>query len=300
MRISPTIRALLWVSLAALLVLGCAPKRAEPPAAMPEEAVQVSGARGDAGYAAPAAPLPSLVSADLAEVGERMIIRTVDMTVIVEDTDATVELIHKMVAEHKGYIAEASRWISNEQPYARVTFRVPAASLDSAVATLQKAAIRVENENTRGEDVTEEYVDLDARLRNLEATEQELLILLTEVRENRGKAEDILAIHREITAIRAQIESLKGRQQYLSRMSALATINVEIRPKEAPRTVVQRARWSPLVTASRALRGFVEMLQVLADVAIYLLIFSPVVLVPGVVIWLLVRWARRRKASRQA
>lgn len=299
MRISPMIRAVLWVSLAALLVLGCAPKRAEvvAPAAMPVEAVQVSGARGDAGYAA---PLPSLVSADLAEVGERMIIRTVNMTVVVEDTDATIELIRQLVAEKRGYIAEANRWLSNEQPYARVTFRVPAESLDSAVAALQKAAIRVENENTRGEDVTEEYVDLDARLRNLEATEKELLALLTEVRENRGKAEDVLAIHREITAIRAQIESLKGRQQYLSRMSAMATISVEIRPKEAPRTVIQRARWSPLVTASRALRGFVEMLQVLADIAIYLIIFSPVVIAPVIVIWLLVRWARRRKAKRSA
>lgn len=298
MRISPLLRALLCILLAALVTSGCAPKRAEPELApMPAEAAQVSGSRGDAGYAA---PVPSLVSADLAEMGDRMIIRTVNMTVIVEDTDATVELIHKMVAEHKGYIAEANRWISNEQPYARVTFRVPAEALDSAVAALQKAAIRVENENTRGEDVTEEYVDLDARLRNLEATERELLALLTEVRETRGKAEDVLAIHREITAIRAQIESLKGRQQYLSRMSALATITVEIRPKEAPRTVIQRARWNPLVTASQALRGFVEMLQVLVDIAIYLLIFSPVVLVPAVLIWLLVRWARRRKAGRDA
>jgi hypothetical protein len=296
------IRALLLSVLVALLTLGCAAKPAEvsPPKSVVEVVAVEGGRAGIASYDAPsAAPMPSMVNADLAEIGDRMIIRTVDMIVVVEDTDATLDLIRKMVAEHKGYIAEANRWLSNEQPYARVTFRVPAASLDSAVAALQKAAIRVENENTRGEDVTEEYVDLDARLRNLEATEKELLVLLTEVRENRGKAEDVLAIHREITNIRAQIESLKGRQQYLSRMSAMATINVEIRPKDAPRTVIQRAKWSPLVTASRALRGFVEMVQVLLDIAIYLLIFSPVILVPAAVIWLLVRWARRRKANRK-
>ena len=118
--------------------------------------------------------------------------------------------------------------------------------------------------------------------------------MLTEVRENRGKAEDILAIYRELTNIRGQIESLKGRQQYLERMSALATINVTIRPREAPQPVVERAKWNPLVTLNRELRAFVSVFQALVDLGIYVLIFSPFVVVPVVLLWLLVRWIRRR------
>ena len=163
---------------------------------------------------------------------------------------------------------------------------------------LKGEAIRVENESLSGQDVTEEFVDLEARTRNLEATETELLELLTEVRKNRGDAEEVLAIHRELTSIRGQIESLKGRSQYLERMTAMATINLEIRPKAAPQSLVERANWSPLITASKALRGFVEVLQVLVDLIIYVVIFSPFILAPLAVLWFLVRLVKRRKAAK--
>ena len=119
------------------------------------------------------------------------------------------------------------------------------------------------------------------------------------MRENRGKAEDILAIHRELTNIRSQIESLQGRSQYLERMTALATLRVEIRPRETPVPVVEPAQWSPLVTLNRALRAFVSAFQVLLDLAIYVVIFSPFVLIPVAVLWLPVRALQRRRRNRR-
>lgn len=231
---------------------------------------------------------------EAAEVEERMIIRTVDMSIVVEDTDEVLRTMRTLAESYDGYIASSRRWISNEQPHGRMTLRIPAESLDQVLDQLHDMAFKVEDENISGEDVTQEYVDLQARLRNLEATEEELLVLLTEVRESRSKAEDILAIHRELTNIRGQIESLKGRKQYLERMSALATINVTLRPKEAPKPVVERAEWSPLVTLNRALRAFVNIFQALVDLTIYALIFSPFIVVPVLLLWLLVRWIRRR------
>ena len=233
-------------------------------------------------------------SQEATNVQERMIIRTVEMSIVVEDTDETLQTLRGLAKSYDGYIASSRRWLSNDQPHGRMTVRVPAESLDQVIDQLHEMALRVDNEEISGEDVTQEYVDLQARLRNLEATEEELRALLTEVRENRGKAEDILAIHRELTSIRAQIESLKGRKQYLEQMSALATINVTIRPKEAPQPVVERAKWNPLVTLNRALRAFVSVFQSLVDLGIYVLIFSPFVVVPVVLLWLLVRWIRRR------
>ena len=232
---------------------------------------------------------------DAAEGVSRMIIRTVDMSVVVEDTDATVTAIRDLVGSYEGFVADSSRWLDDDQPHAMITLKVPSESLDVVLEELRAMAIRVDSENQGGQDVTEEYVDLQARLRNLEATETELLALMTEVRENRGKAEDILAIHRELTSIRGQIESLKGRAQYLERMTDLATVSIRIRPKEAPRPVVEPARWNPTVTASNALRGFVRFLQVMVDLLIYVVIFSPFVLIPVAVIWLVVRWLKRRK-----
>lgn len=282
-----------------ILAVGCAAPRAVEKA-MSGPVMGFAGDSSDMAAAEPRAAKRSAIYAEEAiaqdsDESTRMIVRRANLAVVVEDTDAAIARLKDMSAALGGYISESSRWLSDDQAYARVTLRVPAESLDDVLDQLRDLAIRVDNENVSGEDVTEEYVDLQARLRNLEATETELLALLTEIRENRGKAEEVLAVHREITNIRGQIESLKGREQYLERMTALATVQIEIRPKAAPRSVVDRARWSPIVTGSRALRAFVSVVQVLLDLVIYVLIFSPFLLIPIVVLWLVVRLVRRRR-----
>ena len=287
----------------AIAATGCAPASA-PQSEIVERTVVVELVAA----MAPRAPAPepafkesALGSAadDLPNASDRMIIQTIDMSIVVEDTDETLELVTELVQGHRGYVSDLQRWLANDQPYANVTLRIPAESLEEVRGQLRSAAIKVQSENASGQDVTEEFVDIQARVRNLEATEVELLALLTEVRENRGKADEILAIHRELTNIRGQIESLKGRSQFLERMTALATIHLEIRPKAAPRPVVDRPQWDPAITTNRALRGFVQLLELALDVLIYLLIFSPFVLIPGVVIWLLVRAAKKRKQRRK-
>jgi len=289
---------LLLVSLTILVLLtGCAAKEATGSRDMAEsEAMPQQAPRPVVTVVVEKAVEGELMSDDLGRAGsEPMIISTVNMTIVVDDTDEALSAIRAMIASYEGYFAQSNRWISNDQAYARVTMRVPAAVLDPAMETIAGLAIRVEEQNLVGDDVTEEYVNIQARLRTLQATEEELLALLTEVRESRGKAEDILAVHRELTSIRSQIESLQGRSQYLEQMTAMATIHLEIRPKQAPRPVIEKAKWNPLVTANSALRGFVTVFQGLLDLVIYLLIFSPFVLVPALLLWLLVRTIRRRR-----
>lgn len=287
----------------ALVLAGCAPApRPEAEIAMVQDASPAM-VRGEEVMlekfaVAPAeAPLPAPpvmgVGGDLAE---RMIIRQTYMDVLVQDTDVMLARLQEIIQQYGGYVSDMNRWFVNEQPFASVVLRLPAEHLDSALAQVREGSIRVESERASGQDVTEEYVDLSARLRNLEATETELLELLTEVRRNRGSAEDILAIHNRITEIRAQIESLKGRTQFLERMTAMATVHIEIHPRVLPGAIVQPARWNPLVTISNAARTFVGMLQILMDVAIWLLVFSPLVLIPVLVLWLVIRGIRRRRA----
>jgi len=209
-------------------------------------------------------------ASDVSKGSERMIVRTVDMMIVVNDTDVTLTAIHALVKTYDGYISGSHRWISDDQPRANITLRVPAESLDEVLDHLHGMAIRVENENISGEDVTEEYI----------------------------KAEDVLAIYREITDIRGQIESLKGRTQYLERSAALATIHVNIEPKETARALVEKAKWDPMITLNKALRAFVTAFQVVVNLLIYVLIFSPFILVPVLILWLLVRWVRRRAKNK--
>jgi uncharacterized protein Yka (UPF0111/DUF47 family) len=297
-RRAPTLVVVLAVALL-LTSCGAAEKAAdvtgyaEAPAAAPQDDVAKAPQEVASTYGAGSTQaLPS--------VGQRMIIRNVDVAIVVEDTEETFDQLQDMVQAFDGYIASSRRWYSNEQLYASVTLRVPADSLDAVMDRIHDAAIRVERESSTGEDVTEEYADLGARLRNLEATEEELRALLTEVRENQGDAEEILAIYRRLTEIRGEIESLKGRQQYLEQMTALATIQLEIRPKEAPRSVIEAASWSPLITASNALRALINLTKTLVDVAIYVVFFSPLILIPALVLWLIARLIKSRQRRRQA
>jgi hypothetical protein len=133
---------------------------------------------------------------------------------------------------------------------------------------------------------------------NLEATETELLELLTEVRERTSKAEDVLAVHREITNIRSQIERLKGRMQYLEKMTAMATINIELVPDALARPIVV-AGWRPSGTAASALRSLVRTLQSIVEAAIWLIIYVlptlVVIAIPFAMLWMIWRrWRRKR------
>ena len=249
---------------------------------------------------APGAPLAS-ADLGLEHVEERMIIWTGDVSLIVKDAEESLEEVEAIAKDLGGYVVNSSSWYQDEQLRARLTIRVPAGEFDAAMARLKELAIRVENRNISTQDVTEEYTDLDARLRNLEATETELLELLTEVRERTSKAEDVLAVHREVSNIRGQIEQVKGRMQYLEKMTAMATINVELIPDVLAKPIVV-AGWQPTGTAANALRTLVRTLQRIVDAALWLIIYVlptlVVIAIPFVILWAIWRrWRRRKKAA---
>ena len=132
----------------------------------------------------------------------------------------------------------------------------------------------------------------------------ELRELLATVRERTGKAEDILAVHRELTNIRGQIEQLKGRMQYLERMTALATINIELIPNQIRLPIVEDS-WNLWLTFKNASRALVNAIQFVIEALIWFVVaVLPILIVIAIpvviVIWVLRRNARRKKAQRTA
>jgi hypothetical protein len=233
----------------------------------------------------------------------RMIVRTGDLQLIVTDAGQARDSIAAAAGGMGGYVADSSVWREGEQLRARLTVRVPAEKLDALLASMKQLAVRVQQENVKGQDVTEEYTDLNAQLTNLEATEKELRELLADVRQKTQKAEDVLTVYRELTQIRGEIERVKGRMQYLSTMTALATVNVDLIPDELAKPVVEPG-WRPAETLRSAGRTLVNSLQGLANVviwlAVYLLPLLLVIAIPIVLLVLLVRWLVRRGRRAQA
>ncbi len=245
------------------------------------------------------AAAPSAVAGEsTVSSADRMIVRTVELSMVVAATEPTLQSINALVADAGGYVTDSRTWRENEQLRARVVVRVPADRLGVTLEAFKKLAVRVERENISGRDVTEEYSDLDAQLTNLEATERELRELLTEVRQRTQKAEDILQVYQELTRIRGEIERVKGRMQYLSNQTALATITLDLIPDVLARPVVEPG-WRPLETLKNAGRALVSALKGLVDATIWLIVFvAPLLVVlaiPVVVIVLLIRRLARRR-----
>lgn len=226
-----------------------------------------------------------------------MIIRTAAISAVVGDAAEALKAITAAVEARGGYLAESRRWREGEQLRASATIRVPEQHLNSVLVVIRAAAIRVENESVSGQDVSEEYVDLTARLTNLEATERELRELLSTIRVRTQKASEVMEVYREITDIRGQIEQIKGRMRYLEQMTTLSTINLELIPDVLAKPIVEPG-WQPLAVLKNASRALVESLKFVAEAIIWFFVYLLPIGLLFVAFALLIRWVwlRRRPA----
>jgi Rad3-related DNA helicase len=230
---------------------------------------------------------------------DRMIIFTVNMEVVVKDTAEAMAQIESLADEMGGFVSDSSSWKDEGQLRARVTLRVPAESLDEALTKIRGLALDVESEDRNSQDVTEEFTDLDAQLRNRQAYEEELLELLKIRREATSDTEAILEVYRELTRIRSEIDQIQGRMNYLSNLSAMATIHVTLTPDvlAQPLTV---GKWQPQGTALQAIQALINTLTFLGDALIIILLYVvPVLIIILLPLFLIVRgllrWRRKRR-----
>ncbi len=233
--------------------------------------------------------------ASRAPVAPRMIVRTADVRIVVADTSKTVEAVTRSVESAGGYVSGSQIWREGELLRAKLTVRVPADKLTSTLASIRAHAKRVENETISSEDVSQEFVDLESQVRNLEATEAELLELLKVARVNSKKATDVLEVHNHLTVIRGQIEQARGRMRYLSQVTSMSSIALDIVPDAIAQPVVKPG-WQPLVVAKDASRALVALLQNLATASIWFVIYlAPILGMLALAIAALVKVARRSR-----
>jgi PKD repeat protein len=155
---------------------------------------------------------------------DRMIVRTGNMSLVVEDVTVTIGLISKLAENSQGYVVASNSWREGERLRGTISIRVPAGDFEGIVRAIANLAVEVTSQTTSSQDVTEEYVDLTAKLKTLDATEQQLLRIM----EKAEKVEDILSVQRELSNTRSQIEQTKGRMQYLEKTSATSLIQVSL------------------------------------------------------------------------
>ncbi len=230
---------------------------------------------------------------------DRLIIRNGDINVEVEDTRQAHDDIEDMVLgmrEQGAFVLSSSEQggESEQNPYISMVIRVPAESFDNVMDRIADMAVVVNSRNESADDVTEEYFDLGNRLESMEAARLRLL----QIMENADTTEDLLVAEQQLTQRETEIESIKGRMQYLEESAQLSRINISLQPYHLAQPI--DTRWKPLETIREAIDDLIDGFQGFIEFLLYFAIaVLPWLALFGLVIWLVVRFSRRRKARQE-
>jgi len=173
-------------------------------------------------------------------------------------------------------------------PEVTIVIRVPAERLTEALDLIKKDAIEVRNQNRTGTDVTAEYVDLQSRLKNLEAAEAQL----QEILDSAEKTEDVINVFNQLVYYREQIELVKGQIQYYDEAAALSSVNVHLIPEEIVQPI-EVAGWKPEGVARDAIQDLINFLQGFANFLIRFGLYTlPTLIMIGIPLYLVFLGAR--------
>jgi hypothetical protein len=175
-----------------------------------------------------------------------------------------------------------------------VTIRVPADQYDITMATVKELAVVVERETSSAEDVTEQYIDLAARLKNAQAQETRYVEILDVAK----TVEEILQIESALGNIRGYIESLQGQLNYLDSLTGFSTITISL--SEEPVITIGGKEFRPGTTIKEAAQAVVAIAQWLMTAIIWILIVGVGVGVPlALIVWLVWKGIGRIKVWRK-
>jgi len=235
---------------------------------------------------------------------ERIVIKNANLSIVVIDPLAAVDTISNLAASSGGFVVSSNTYKTTtsqgtEVPVANITIRVPAEQLEKSLEEIKSLVsdpdIDVLNEEISGQDVTGEVTDLESRLRNLQAAEEQLL----EIMDTAKKAEDVIVVFRELTSVREEIEVIQGQIKYYRESASLSAIRINIQAKEAfePITI---GGWQPGLQAQKALQALVEGGKLLVNLLIWLVIFAiPILAVIFLPIYLIIRYIRKKRKRKQ-
>ena len=226
-----------------------------------------------------------------------MIVRTAALALSTREFDKARARLDDILKRHHGYVGElkVATPVGNGSTFT-ATLRVPADQLEAALADL-KGLGRVESESQNGQEVTAQYVDLEARLSNARNTEERLTNLL---RERTGKLSDVLAVETEIDRVRGEIEQMEAEKKNLANQVTFATISATVREAyQAQLQVVPATTFGRLHNA--AVEGYRDMVDGVVSTALFLLSYGPSLLLWGGLLFFPARglWRRVRRKLAQ-
>jgi len=231
------------------------------------------------------------------ERSNRMIVKNADVRLLVEDTNTAIDRTTQIVGDAGGYIVSSRVWYQDYAQYqlkfASVTLGVPVEEFEKVLSRLRGLAIEVRDETASGEDVSDQYVDLQSQLTNLEATRERVKSFLDDAK----TVEEALRVNQELSNLDAQIEQIKGRMNYLADRSSFSTITINFEPEypELEPVVPVKQTWNPGLVLKDAVKVLTTAYQGIAEFVIWLgVVILPILLPPVLLLWALWKMFTRK------
>ncbi len=267
-------------------------------AAMEEAVLEMEDGYKKANFEGPEEPTDFVAGADYVDEGveateaveiEKRERKNADLSLKVADIENALSEIKKVAGNNKGEVF--SSYIESEIKNRRrgsVTVKVPVENFEKTITEIKESALQVLSEETTSDDVTAEFVDLEARLKNKKEEEQAFSQLLSRATNN----QDLLDTTRELARVRGEIESLEGRKRYLASQTDMSVINVGLREEE--QVVAVGDGWRPVEVIKGSFNGLIQNLQNLIDWLIrFAIIDLPVLILLGIVL-LIAIWVGKK------
>jgi hypothetical protein len=240
---------------------------------------------------APEGPADALQDADT----DRKMVRTSSIDLIVQKPAEAAEKIHRLAESFGGFLVSSQISGGSDATNGSLTVRVPAARFQEALVEIRKLGLRVESEGVDAQDVTRQYVDQGANLRNLRAEEGQYLTILKQAQ----TVKDTLEVSEKLSQVRGQIEQQQAEFAALSKQIETVAISISLRAEAEAR--VFGLSWRPLYQMKLALRdgldGLANYVSTMTAIVFYLptlALWLTTIMVAGAVGWRILRWAGRR------
>jgi len=282
-----------------ILLSACSPATTPAPTVRPPQIAAVQATSAPAATMEPlptaaanqAESVPGSVALDYAPAGSNLVIKDAEMELLVRNTDTAIAQVTQMASDYHGYIISSQTWYQDGFKFASLRLGVPSAEFERALNYLRSLGLQVIRENATGQDVSNEYNDLQSQLVNLEATAARVRDFLKAAK----TIEESLRINQQLAELEGQINKAKGQMKFYEGRAAFSTVTVLLTPQyptpvptftptstptaTPTSTPTPTPEWNPGGTFTQASGVLRQMTQTTADGLIWALVVGgPVVL----------------------
>lgn len=218
----------------------------------------------------------------------RLVIQDTSLSLQVSDVSNTLKKIEDTTKSLGGFLVNSNLSKPESAASGNITIRVPEDKRTEAMAAYKNYAVKVVSESVFGTDVTDQYVDLESKLAVLNTTKQKFEEILAKA----TTVNDLITVNQQLINLQSQIDAVKGQQKYYEQSAKLTKIIIYLSTDDLALPYAPTNEWRPAVVFKQAVRSLVSTTRDLGSLAIWLVVYSPIIIPVVGIIW----FVRRRRS----